>query len=123
MPVTAAVFTVGALAVIGVPPTCGFFSKWYLLLGAIQANQWGFVLALGLCTLINIALFFRIIDRGLFTQAHDRKVQVMQSPGTQKSEAPMIMLVPAIVTALVIVLIGISNQFIINEVLDLAILL
>ena len=32
MPMTAFAFTVGALAVIGVPPACGFFSKWYLCL-------------------------------------------------------------------------------------------
>ncbi|MDP2799826.1 MAG: proton-conducting transporter membrane subunit, partial [Deltaproteobacteria bacterium] len=56
MPFTATIFMVGALAVIGVPPTCGFFSKWYLLLGGIEAKHWGFVIALLLCTLINVAL-------------------------------------------------------------------
>jgi multicomponent Na+:H+ antiporter subunit D len=57
MPITAVIFTVGALAVIGVPPTCGFFSKWYLLLGGIKAGQWAFVAALLVSTLINVALF------------------------------------------------------------------
>ena len=28
MPFTMAAFTLGAVAMIGVPPTCGFFSKW-----------------------------------------------------------------------------------------------
>ena len=46
MPFTATIFMVVALAVIGVPPTCGFFSKWYLLLGGIEAKHWGFVIAL-----------------------------------------------------------------------------
>ncbi|WP_432823172.1 complex I subunit 5 family protein, partial [Trichloromonas sp.] len=32
MPITMAVFVIGAFAMIGVPPTCGFFSKWYLIL-------------------------------------------------------------------------------------------
>jgi multicomponent Na+:H+ antiporter subunit D len=54
MPITAFIYTVGALAVIGVPPTCGFFSKWYLLLGGIKAHQWGFVAALLASTLINV---------------------------------------------------------------------
>jgi multicomponent Na+:H+ antiporter subunit D len=40
MPITMAAFTVTALSVIGIPPTCGFFSKWYLVLGAIDANRW-----------------------------------------------------------------------------------
>ncbi|MBW1641314.1 MAG: monovalent cation/H+ antiporter subunit D family protein, partial [Deltaproteobacteria bacterium] len=30
MPFTMAAFTAGALSIIGVPPFCGFFSKWYL---------------------------------------------------------------------------------------------
>lgn len=117
MPVTAAVFTIGALAVIGVPPTCGFFSKWYLLLGSIQANQWGFVLALAVCTLINVALFFRIIDRGLFTHVHGRGTKMMPSENQNTGEAPLIMVIPSVLVAFAILLIGIFNQYIINEVL------
>ncbi len=123
MPVTAAVFTVGALAVIGVPPTCGFFSKWYLLLGGIQANQWGFVAALLICTLINIALFFRIFDKGLFIHAHETLEHTMPSCNSHAGEAPLIMLIPAVLVAFVIILIGIFNQFIINEVLGFTIFL
>lgn len=112
MPVTAAVFTVGALAVIGVPPTCGFFSKWYLLLGGIQAGQWGFVAALAVCTLVNITLFFRIFDRGIFTRLH----------GTGHArEAPLTMILPSGIMAVVILLIGIFNQYIINVVLGFSI--
>ncbi|MGW8161543.1 MAG: complex I subunit 5 family protein, partial [Desulfobulbales bacterium] len=40
MPLTMAAFTVGALSMIGVPPTAGFFSKWYLILGAIEAGRY-----------------------------------------------------------------------------------
>lgn len=123
MPVTAAIFTVGALSVIGVPPTCGFFSKWYLLLGSIQANQWGFVTALLTCTLINIALFFRIFDKGLFIHAHPKGEQTRPCYKSDAGEAPLIMLVPAVMVAFVIVLIGIFNQFIINEVIHFTILL
>lgn len=123
MPVTAVVFTVGALSVIGVPPTCGFFSKWYLLLGAIQANQWGFVAALLICTLINIALFFRILDKALFIHAHGTGEQTTLYPNSHAGEAPMIMLVPVALVAFAIICVGIFNQFIINEVLNFSILL
>ncbi len=121
MPVTAAVFTVGALAVIGVPPTCGFFSKWYLLLGGIQANQWGFVAALVICTLINIALFFRIFDKGLFIHAHSGPAHAESLQKPHNDDAPLTMLVPAVLVAAAIVLIGIFNQFIINDVLGFTI--
>jgi multicomponent Na+:H+ antiporter subunit D len=122
MPVTAAVFTVGALAVIGVPPTCGFFSKWFLLLGGIQANQWGFVAALLVCTLVNIALFFRIFDKGLYVHAqHTEQGHPAHhgNPGT--AEAPLSMLIPASALAVVIVLVGIFNQLIVNGVIQFAV--
>ena len=34
MPWTMTAFTIGALSMIGVPPTGGFVSKWYILAGA-----------------------------------------------------------------------------------------
>jgi multicomponent Na+:H+ antiporter subunit D len=122
MPVTAAVFTVGALAVIGVPPTCGFFSKWYLLLGGIQANQWGFVAALLVCTLVNIALFFRIFDKGLYGHAqHTKQGHPAHHGNPGAAEAPLSMLIPASTLAVVIVLVGIFNQLIVNEVIQFAV--
>ncbi|MCG8635600.1 MAG: monovalent cation/H+ antiporter subunit D family protein, partial [Desulfobacterales bacterium] len=38
MPWTMAGFVVAAFSIVGVPPTCGFFSKWYLILGAFEAG-------------------------------------------------------------------------------------
>ena len=62
MPLTMAAFVVGALSMIGVPPTCGFFSKWYLILGAVDAGEWSYMGALIFSSLINAVLFFRVIE-------------------------------------------------------------
>ena len=122
MPITATVFTVGALAVIGVPPTCGFFSKWYLLLGGIEAQQWGFVIALLVCTLINVALFFRVFDKGLYVHSHKEGPAVAGSSNNPHAgEAPLSMLLPAIILAISILLIGIFNQFILTNVIHFAV--
>ena len=40
MPWTMAAFAVGALSMIGLPPTAGFLGKWFMLSGAMQTNQW-----------------------------------------------------------------------------------
>ncbi|MBW1789510.1 MAG: monovalent cation/H+ antiporter subunit D family protein, partial [Deltaproteobacteria bacterium] len=39
MPVTMAAFFIGALSIIGLPPCGGFLSKWYLVLGSVQADR------------------------------------------------------------------------------------
>jgi multicomponent Na+:H+ antiporter subunit D len=122
MPLTAAIFSVGALAVIGVPPTCGFFSKWYLLLGAISARQWPFAAALLVCTLVNVALFFRILDQGLYIHRPEPVSSGNTlAPVPHSIDAPLSMLLPASVVALAIVLIGIFNQSIVNNVIRFAV--
>ncbi|MBT8356176.1 MAG: hypothetical protein KJO61_00255, partial [Deltaproteobacteria bacterium] len=111
-------FVVIALSIIGVPPTCGFFSKWYLIQGAVIASCWAFVAALLLSSLINIILFFRIFEIGYgFSENHGH------GHGTEVliSEAPMSMLIPTIITALGIIFIGIYNQPIVNHVIQFAI--
>ncbi|MBF0202983.1 MAG: monovalent cation/H+ antiporter subunit D family protein, partial [Desulfamplus sp.] len=71
MPFTMAGFTLAALSVIGVPPTCGFFSKWYLISGGISAGHYGFVAALIFSSLINAVLFFRIFEIAHFEPFKD----------------------------------------------------
>jgi multicomponent Na+:H+ antiporter subunit D len=122
MPITAFIFTVGALAVIGVPPTCGFFSKWYLLWGGINARQWVFVAALLVSTLINVALFFRIFDKGLYVHAQGNATYDKRTGDvTHSREAPLSMLMPAVAVALAILLVGIFNQVVLNEVIRFAV--
>ena len=66
MPWTMAAFTVGALSMIGVPPTGGFISKWYILLGAIDAQQMFAVGVIIVSTLLNAAYFLPIVYAAFF---------------------------------------------------------
>ncbi len=66
MPYTMAGFICGALAIVGVPPTCGFFSKWYLIRGGMESGHWEYVVALLVSSLINAILFFRVFEVMLF---------------------------------------------------------
>ena len=115
MPITSAVFVVGALAMIGIPPTCGFFSKWYLLSGAIEAGHWGFTVSLLFSSLINAIIFFRIIEIGyfpLFAQGEEEGDDHGHGE-VQTAEAPLSMLLPMVVTALSLIAIGLySNEII-----------
>ena len=61
MPWTMTGFVLAAFSIIGVPPTCGFFSKWYLILGAFEAGAWHFAAALLISSLICAILFSRCL--------------------------------------------------------------
>ncbi len=39
LPLTLSSFTVASLGLIGIPPVCGFVSKWYLCLGALELKD------------------------------------------------------------------------------------
>ncbi|CAA6808939.1 MAG: NADH-ubiquinone oxidoreductase chain L (EC, partial [uncultured Thiotrichaceae bacterium] len=68
MPWTMAAFTIGALSMIGVPPAVGFISKWYILMGAFQAEQLFAVGVIVLSTLLNAAYFIPIIYAAFFKE-------------------------------------------------------
>ncbi|MEO3429911.1 proton-conducting transporter membrane subunit [Pelagibius sp. CAU 1746] len=68
MPWTMAAFTIGALSMIGVPPTGGFISKWYLLAGAYEADNYAAMATVVLSTALNAAYFLPIIVLAWFAR-------------------------------------------------------
>ncbi|MBL4903852.1 MAG: monovalent cation/H+ antiporter subunit D family protein [Desulfocapsa sp.] len=114
MPITATVFVVGAFAMIGIPPTCGFFSKWYLVTGAYEAGQWFFLGALLFSSLINAIIFFRIIETGFFPDFSKEKKSGHHDVKVLVAEAPLSMLLPMVITAFSLLLIGLYSKDIIN---------
>ena len=121
MPFTMAAFVIGALSIIGVPPTCGFFSKWYLIHGAVIAKHWAFLAALLLSSLISVILFFRVIEIGYDFQASHGVHSHDADHAVVVDEAPLSMLVPTVAIAIGIILIGVYNQTILSEIIAFAV--
>ena len=115
-PVTMACFIVGALAMIGVPPTCGFFSKWYLVSGAFEAGRWEFAIALLVSSLINAVLFFRVIEYAYFGKfpeidsTHDHSEEHHQEETVKVDENPPSILLPLILSAVAVIAVGLFNK-------------
>jgi len=115
MPLTMIGFTVGALSMIGLPPTCGFFSKWYLISGGMKAGQWEYVCALIFSSLVNAIIFFRIFERAYFGKIAGVKEDLSPSdsdanPDTGIKEVPWSMLVPLFIASGSVLLLGIMNR-------------
>jgi len=66
MPWTMGAFTVGAISMIGLPPTAGFLGKWFMLSGAMQTGQWLPVTIIVASTLLNAAYFLPIVYTAFF---------------------------------------------------------
>jgi len=97
MPWTMAAFAVGALSMVGLPPTFGFVSKWYILLGALETEQLVVVGVIFASTLLNAAYFLPIVYAAFFrpipAEAHD-------AGHGSHGEAPLAMVAALVVTAL-----------------------
>lgn len=68
-PLAAGVFAVLALAMVGVPPAVGFVGKWYIVLGAIEAQAWPLAVVILASTLLTLAYFARILERMFFRES------------------------------------------------------
>ncbi len=66
MPWTMTAFTIGALAMIGLPPTAGFLGKWFMLTGAMQTAQWLPIVVIVVSTILNALYFLPIVHRAFF---------------------------------------------------------
>jgi multicomponent Na+:H+ antiporter subunit D len=91
MPVTTFAFLLGALSVIGLPPMGGSWSKWFLALGAVDAQQAFMVAVLMISSLLNVAYLMPIPIRGFFSPAPEGSNGV--------KEAPLFCVVPLAFTA------------------------
>lgn len=105
MPVMLWCYTCFALALVGIPPTSGFVSKWKLAVGALDANVgffgWFGPVVLLLSALLTAGYLLPITMRGFFPGEDDRCSDL------PKKEPPLLMLVPLLVLAVLAVLLGV----------------
>jgi len=78
MPWTSAAFVLGGLNLIGVPLTCGFVSKWYLVLGALDNGWWWIALLILLSSLLAVVYVWRVVE----------VIYFRDEPGETDLEAP-----------------------------------
>lgn len=100
MPWTMGAFAVGSLSMIGLPPTAGFVSKWYIVLGAVEAEHWFAIGVIVLSTLLNAAYFLPIVYAAFL-----RPLDGASTPDhRQQGEAPLPIVAALMISALLTVL-------------------
>jgi multicomponent Na+:H+ antiporter subunit D len=97
MPWTMGAFSIGAISMIGLPPTAGFLGKWFMLSGAMQTGQWLPVTVIVLSTLLNAAYFLPII----YTAFFEREAQSAGAAAAEHDhgEAPLPIVIALTFTA------------------------
>jgi multicomponent Na+:H+ antiporter subunit D len=105
MPFTFGAFAVAALSMIGAPPVAGFITKWYLLVGAMNAGSLLIIGVLITSTLLNTAYFAPVVYQAFFGKTSESDAH------HHFAEAHPAMVIPLCVTAAISVVIGFYPDF------------
>jgi multicomponent Na+:H+ antiporter subunit D len=87
MPLTTAAFVLGGLALIGVPGTVGFVSKWYLVLAALEKGWTPVAVLIVLSSLLTVIYVWTVVELAYFRQPEEGALAGIK-------EAPASMLIP-----------------------------
>jgi len=102
-PLLAIAMTVALLSLAGIPPTGGFFAKYYIFTASIQADNIWIVLIAVIGSLISVYYYFRIIIAMFFRESMDDTIAV---PAMQK--------VLLVITILLTIALGVLPDLIIR---------
>jgi len=101
-PWVAAAFVVGGVALIGLPPTAGFISKWYIVLAVLETSWWLAIVVL-LTSLLAVIYVWRVVEQMYLREPLDN-IQY----GTP---VPMMLIICTWTMILLSVYFGIDNRF------------
>lgn len=103
MPLTMAAFTIGALSMIGVPPTAGFISKWFMFGGAFDSGNYVAVTTIIISTALNALYFLPVLYLAWLAPAPE-------GVDMDHGEAPIAILIAISLTMALTVLFFFFNQ-------------
>ena len=115
MPLTFFAFFIASLSIIGVPPAGGTWSKWFLLMGTLETEQWLMMVILMLSSLLNIAYLLPIPFHAFFPNFANNKANATQNSNAtfsreQIKEAPLFSLIAIGITTLACLILFIFPQ-------------
>jgi len=83
LPMSVAAFTLGGIALIGLPPAGGFVAKWLLLGSALASGQWWWAVVLVIGGLLTACYVFPLLARAVASDVQPKIVNAV--PRSQES--------------------------------------
>lgn len=115
MPLTCFTLVIASLSMIGIPPAGGFFSKWYLMLGAMENHDIAYVIVLMASSLLNAFYFLRVLEHIFISPASGLKEK---NPHPKYGELPLSILIPVTAFGIGILAMGFLNSNIVTHIIQ-----
>ncbi len=114
MPWTCFAFSLAAWSIIGLPPSAGFISKWYLVYGSVRAGKVPYAVVLLVGSILAAVYCFRVVYYMFFQPAKEGDW------GERLSEAPASMSVPTWALSLATLFFGVFSYLFLDSLLKAA---
>ncbi|MGN0741789.1 MAG: complex I subunit 5 family protein [Candidatus Fimadaptatus sp.] len=118
MPLTCAVFTLGSIALVGIPPLCGFVSKWNLLTAAAETGT--LMGGIAIATLIISAVLTALYTFTVAGPMYFSPLGGDAPAGGAKCDPSWMMKLPLVLLCAAIVVLGVYSQPLIAYLRDIA---
>lgn len=82
-PVLTWVLTIALFSLAGIPPTAGFFGKFFLLLAGAEKNNYPIIIFAALNMVISLYYYLRVV-KAMFMDANDHPIEKIQIPWQPK---------------------------------------
>lgn len=109
LPLTMTAFFIGSLGMIGIPPSGGFISKWYLVVGSVNAGEMALLFVLLVSALLNAAYFLPVSYKAFFEKEKTAN-DLSFVAANEIREIPMVA-IPLLITALLSLLLGLHPEY------------
>jgi multicomponent Na+:H+ antiporter subunit D len=110
MPWTMAGFAIMALSMVGIPPLSGFWSKFYLVWGAIEVDNWIVAAVVSTSSLLTLVYFVRLFEQIFVREPVEAVIEQAEEPG------PRIVGTVGVLAAAIIA-VGVFNALLVDQVL------
>ncbi|MBN2465233.1 NADH/ubiquinone/plastoquinone (complex I) [candidate division WOR-3 bacterium] len=107
MPATAWSYLLGSLSLAGVPPFAGFFSKFFIIVGALSADMYWLAILAALFSTVTLGYLVKVANRAFFAR-RDREP-------TAAREAPAVMVVAMLGLLVLTIVLGVGFKPVVDR--------
>lgn len=112
MPVTMWCFGISSISLIGIPPSNGFVSKWFLAQGGLTGGRMLFPAILLISAVLTALYLLPVVTAAFFKKEEGEEIIV--------KEAPKKMLIPIVCITVIVVFLGLFPNPIISFIEEIA---
>jgi multicomponent Na+:H+ antiporter subunit D len=80
MPVTAWSYLLGSLSLAGVPPFAGFFSKFFIVVGALSARMYWLAILAALFSTVTLGYLVKVVNKAFFGRKDREPTPAREAP-------------------------------------------